>query len=105
MTEQIIKLTGHDGENELDFGAIIFDGENITQVIGPDGNDLLLQNIVDSPVWVENGGEDLASIYSKNDPKTWFEGLPRHYKSYGLMASLPRELQDADLAGYKLLES
>ena len=105
MTEQIIKLTGHGGENELDFGAIIFDGEEITQVIGPDGDEQLLQNIVDSPVLVENGGKDLALIYSNDDAKTWFEGLPRHYKSYGLMASLPRELEDEDLADYKLLES
>lgn len=100
MTERIVKLYGVDesGEEETEYGAIIWDGEEFTKVIGPEGSDEFFERLFEQPVILKNGKE----VTAEEDPEKWFKNLYGHYKSVGLRATAPRDLTEEDLAGYQV---
>jgi hypothetical protein len=103
MTEQIVRLIGYDGDRELDFGGVVFDGEEFTTMVGPDGTDELLDSVMAEPVFVQRTNK-LVDVYADDDPWGFFDGLAGMYRSYALTAMPPRDLTDEDLADYEMKE-
>lgn len=101
MTERIVKFFGYDGEQETDDGAIIWDGHQLIAMVGPDGDETMLQNILDSPVFVPDG-DDVEDISPEDEPERWFDNLNAMYRGSTYPA---RDLTDDDLEQYKLKEA
>ncbi len=103
MTERIVKFVGVDGDgDDEDQGAVIFDDETgeFTTLVGPDGNEEMFRSIMASPVFVQTD-EGTVDVTAEDDPRTFFEGLPKMYRSHTGMALPPRELTHEDLEGYE----